>query len=266
MDNAPPPPHQPNPALQLQQDIHDEAMEALRDMLPLRSGDTTEARARRHRAAIDNLAALVPASSVEAGLAAHHIATMAHARDCLRQAAQHMDDPRLAMKLRAQAASMGREARGYLGKLFALQAVRKKREATDADCESAAWTEHSVLNQLTDALERLPPQPPVAAPPPQSAPPAAAEPPPQAPPPQPARPRDYEEWSDEEKHRDRIRRQADRYAILHTMRVKRIRQLGGLPPDCDYEPPEPEVLHAIITGTGSNLRWADTYEPWVPPT
>jgi len=255
-----------DPAIQLDRDLHDEAMEALREMLPPPHPDTLEARARRHRAAIVRVAALVPASSVETDLAAHHVAAMAHARDCLRQAAQQMDDLRLAMKLRAQAASMGREARGYLGKLFALQAVRKKREATDADRESAAWTEHSVLNQLTDALERLPPQPPVAAPPPQSAPPAAAEPPPQAPPPQPARPRDYEEWSDEEKHRDRIRRQADRYAILHTMRVKRIRQLGGLPPDCDYEPPEPEVLHAIITGTGSNLRWADTYEPWVPPT
>jgi len=50
------------------------------------------------------------------------------------------------------------------------------------------------------------------------------------------------------------------------MRVKAIRQHGGLPPICDFEPPEPEVLHAIITGDTSNLRWADTYEPWVPPT
>jgi len=25
------------------------------------------------------------------------------------------------------------------------------------------------------------------------------------------------------------------------------------------------VLQAIINGDTSNLRWADTYEPWVPP-
>jgi hypothetical protein len=49
------------------------------------------------------------------------------------------------------------------------------------------------------------------------------------------------------------------------MQVKRIRQHGGLPPDCDFEPPDPELLHAIVTGNGSNLRWADRYEPYVAP-
>jgi hypothetical protein len=50
------------------------------------------------------------------------------------------------------------------------------------------------------------------------------------------------------------------------VRVKRIRQLGGLPPDCDYEPPRPEILDLIVNGETSNLLWADTYEAWVAPT
>jgi len=83
--------------------------------------------------------------------------------------------------------------------------------------------------------------------------------------PEKVRYRDYSEWSEEEKQADRLRSKADHWAILNTVQAKRIRQHGGLPPDCDFEPPEPEVLHAIINGDTSNLRWADTYEPWVPP-
>jgi hypothetical protein len=85
-----------------------------------------------------------------------------------------------------------------------------------------------------------------------------------APPAEKPRLLDYDEWPEEEKQKDRLRAKADRYAILHRKEAKLIRQLGGLPPDCDFEPPDPEVLHAIITGDTSNLRWVDTYEPWKP--
>ena len=44
-----------------------------------------------------------------------------------------------------------------------------------------------------------------------------------------------------------------------------IAKVAAMVPDCDFEPPDPEFLHAIVTGDGSNLRWADTYEPWVAP-
>jgi hypothetical protein len=91
---------------------------------------------------------------------------------------------------------------------------------------------------------------------------AAPEPPP---PPEKPQYRDYEDWTDEEKRQDRRDARSSRYALVHTMRAKRIRQCGGLPADCDFEPPDPELLHDIITGTGSNLRWADTYEPYVAP-
>jgi len=57
---------------------------------------------------------------------------------------------------------------------------------------------------------------------------------------------------------------AGRYAILNTDRVKLIRKLGRLPDNCDFEPPEPKLLHEIITGNSSNLCWADEYEPHKP--
>ncbi len=249
----------PDPALQLQREIDLVAAESLRGMLPPPIADTPEARARHARVAMALVSAMAPANPVEADLAACHVAAVAHYKGCLRQAGEHVADPKQAGKLRAQAASMGREARGFLGRFERMQAVREKRDANDATRESAAWTQHRVLNQLTQALESLPPAPPPANQPPA---PAAAAPskPPKAPP-----PRDYDEWSEEEKRVDRLRATAGRYAILNTMRVERIRQLGGLPPDCDYEPPPPDVLHEIINGNSSNLRWADTYEPWVAP-
>ena len=260
---ATPPPHPQDPDLQLQRDIHRVAAEILRAMLPPPLTDTPEAWDLRNRAALAEVASLIPGNPAEARLAARQVAAGAHADDCMRQVAWHRADPKRADQLRAQAAKMGREARGYAATLLRLQAVRKKRDANDDTRESAAWTEHSFLGLMTQALDSLPPDVPPPAP--EAAPPpgaAATEPPP---PPGVMRPRDYEEWSDEEKRQDRVRWQADRYAILHTERVKLIRQRGGLPPDCDFEPPPPEVLHEIIHGNGSNLRWADTYKPYVMP-
>ena len=183
------------------------------------------------------------------------------------QAGQHLGDPKVAGQLRAQAASMGREARGYLGVMLRLQRVREKREANDGTRDSAAMTEHCTLGLMTDALDSMPPLPLVPARAPVLAGAAAARTAAKVPGPPPAeKPRllDYDEWPEEEKQKDRLRAKADRYAILHRKEAKLIRQLGGLPPDCDFEPPEPEVLHQIITGDTSNLRWVDTYEPWKP--
>jgi len=250
------PQYQPDPAVQLQQDIYALAAEILRATLPPPLVDTPEAWARRDRVALAAVAALVPGNPAEAKLAARHVAEGEHADDCLRLAAQHAADLKQAAQLRAQAASMSREARGCLSSLLRLQAVRKKREANDATRDSAAITEHCVFGLMTDALERAPPRPPAAAVVPAAA--AAA-----APPAEKVRYRDYSEWSKEEQQADRLRADADRWAILNTVPAKRIRQHGGLPPDCDFEPPAPEVLQAIINGNTSTLRWADTYEPWV---
>lgn len=253
--------HQPDPAIQLQLDIHYRAVDTLCGSLPPPLDDTPEAWDRRDRVAIAGVTALHPANSVEARLAALHVAAAEYAHYCMRRVPQYLDDPKREAQLIAQAHSFGREARGHLNALFRAQAVRKKREATEASRDSAAMAEHCTLGLMTDALERMPPGPPARP----AMPVAAAKEPPQSKPPQKVQLIDYDDWPEEEKQQNRLRREADRYAILNTMQVKRIRQYGGLPPDCDFEPPPPEVLHVLITGNSSTLRWADEYEPYVAP-
>jgi hypothetical protein len=267
-----PQPCQPDPAILLGQDIYYCLADTLRTGLPEPADTTPEGRDRQIRTAIADAAALVPASSVEARFAANAIAALAQAEACRRDIGLHAHDPKRAGQARAQAASMGRESRGYVNTLLRLQRTREKREATSAGCDSAAMTEHSVRGLLLDGLQRLPPEPPrpeAPAPAADAAPDAAsanaATPGQTASAAQPRKfqPRDYSEWSDEEKARDRLRWEGDQYAVLYTERVKLMRKLGGLPLGCDFEAPRPELLEQILHGTSSNLRWADTYEP--PP-
>jgi hypothetical protein len=254
-----PPFHQPGAEYQLQRDLYLQLVDGLRGYLPPPSTDTPEAWLRRDRLAIAKVAALLPASPPEADLAALHVAAMAHAADCLRLAVLAAADPKRWAQAHAQSARMGREGRGYLGALLRLQAVRGKREADDATREGAAWTEQSTGGLMTDALERLEaePRPPRPAPAP-----VPEKPVPEKPVPEKPQWRDYAEWSDEEKRQEKLLSDVGLYAVLHTERVKRIRQLGGLPADCDYEPPPPEMLDIIIHGDHANLRWADTYVPY----
>jgi hypothetical protein len=48
--------------------------------------------------------------------------------------------------------------------------------------------------------------------------------------------------------------EADRYAVIYPQRAARIRSLGGLPQPCDFGPPPPELVDAIVTGTSPTLR------------
>jgi hypothetical protein len=248
-------PANPDTEYQLQRDLYLQVVEILRGNLPPPPTDTPDAWLRRDHLAIAEVSALLPASPPEAKLAAMHVAAMAHAADCLRQVvvAQAAGDLKRVAQCYAQNARMGREARGYLGSLLRLQTVRGKREADDGKREAAAWTQQATHGLMTDALEQLPQGRPEAPTPAVAAQAAAAEKP---------QWRDYSEWSDEEKRQDKLLSDAGLYAVLHTERVKRIRQLGGLPPDCDYEPPPPEILDIIIHGDHANLRWADTYVPY----
>jgi hypothetical protein len=255
--DAPP----PDLDLQLERDIYYVVAQALREGLPPPIEDTPEGWLRRDRTAIATVASLVPVSSAEARLAAHHVAAVAHSDEALRQTVLQAADPKRVAQARAWSASMGREARGFLGSLLRLQAARQKREAHDASRESAAWSERSTLGLMTQAMEIMPPPAapsPLPAPPVQPAPPPAAE----LPPSRYLPPQDYSEWSDEEKRQDRLSARASRYAILNTKNVQLIRKLGRLPDNCDFEPPDPELLHEIIHGNHINLRWADTFEPY----
>jgi hypothetical protein len=255
----------PDLDLQLERDIYYVVVQALREGLPPPVEDTPEGWLRRDRTAIATVASLVPVSSAEARLAAHHVAAIAHSDEALRQVVLQAANPKLVAQARAWSASMGREARGFLGSLLRLQAVRQKREANDASRESAAWSERSALGLMTEAMEIMPPASvPAPAPPAEARPAARSAPPPAAelPPSRYLPPQDYSEWSEEEKRQDRLSARASRYAILNTKDVQLIRKLGRLPDNCDFEPPDPELLHEIIHGNHPNLLWADTYEPW----
>jgi len=156
----------PDPADQRQRDIYDEALRSLRATLPPPLTDTPEAWARRDRVALAEVAALAPANLAEADLATQYVITLAHGEYCLRLAAQHAADPKLAGKLRAQSASMGREARSTHRLLLKVQAVRRKRQADPVTREADARTEQYVRHQLMEALKSIEAKavPPAAAP------------------------------------------------------------------------------------------------------
>jgi len=91
-----------------------------------------------------------------------------------------------------------------------------------------------------------PPLPPMPAP-------AAA--PPRA---QPSSPlRAPQQVNDDEPFFD-LAAEAERYAVIYPRRAELIRRLGGLPYDCNFGPPEPELVRAIVTGTSPALRELDS--------
>jgi hypothetical protein len=249
-----------DPIHHLQSDVYRLAADTLRRTMPGPPPDSPELWDDRIHVALVEVAAMVPANAKEAFLAARSVAAGAHASDCLDQVRQCANDPKQVRLLYAQAASMGREERGFCGTLLRMQAARGKRDADDDTRERAALTEHRMIGRLMQGLESLPPLPPVAAPP---APAPEAEPAPDEVP--PPRPLAWSDLTEEEQQRSLLWQEADRYALYNTVQVQQIRKLGGLPPDCGYEPPRPEVLDIIINGDTSTLRWADTYVAWVPP-
>ena len=59
---------------------------------------------------------------------------------------------------------------------------------------------------------------------------------------------------------DAVTSEADLYAIMYPRRAASIRALGGLPQPCDFGPPSPELVHAIVTGTSPTLLALDREE------
>jgi hypothetical protein len=51
--------------------------------------------------------------------------------------------------------------------------------------------------------------------------------------------------------------EADFYAITYPRRALLIRQRGGPPPGCDFGPPDPLLVRAIVTGNSPTLRALD---------
>ena len=218
----------PDPEAKLQRQIYLQLVTDLLDMMPSPPNpgpDTRAALERRIKAVTAQVAAMLPANAEEASLAVRAVAAGAHYDDCLREAVRQAADPAFALKLRAQAASMAREARGFRSLLLRLQAAREKREANDKAREAAAWTEHCVAGLMTQAVEAVPAEERVAA--------------------------------DTEKREERLQAEADRYAIVHPRRTQLIRRARGVPENCEFGPPGAALVRAIVRGDSKHLRAAD---------
>jgi hypothetical protein len=190
-------------------------------MLPPYPDDTPDARAARHKGAMDAVEALTPAGAFEARLAGRIVAMDDHAADCLRRAGLAAADPDKMRSCRAQAASMARQSDAALRSLLRLQATREKQEAAmhPAAMERAGYWFCDISV-------------PAPAPAPDPAPPAEADP--------------FSQLTE-----------ADRYAVMYPDRAARIRAAGGLPADLDFGAPEPDLVPDIVRGTSPILLALD---------
>jgi len=129
----PSPPPQPDLTLPLPRDAYWQVVQYLRTSLPHPITDSPEDLARRDRAAIAEVASLLPGTTAEATLAAQYVAANAQAMDALREVRAHAADPPIGMKCSAQSACMMRQARGAIGTLQRMQDRRRKVEANYSD-------------------------------------------------------------------------------------------------------------------------------------
>jgi hypothetical protein len=218
---------------QLPRDTYYQLIHTLRAALPDPITDSAEDIIRRDNAAMAQIACLLPANADEANLAAQYVAAQAQAFDYLRLARRTGMDTALILKCTAQSACMMRHAAGARRLLMRVQAERQKREADSVARDQAAWIEHCTIGLMADGLGRTPPAPMEELPPARSAP--------------------------EPEHTDTFSElgEAEQYAMIYPGRAALIRSLGGLPAKCDFGPPEPELVRAIVTGTSPTLRALD---------
>ena len=235
--------------------------------LPPPVAGTPEALAARNQAAIERVAALLPIGANEAELATQCVATRAQAEDVMRLLRKHDGDIKVVIQLNAQYVSMTRTSLSAYGHLLRAQALRHKREASNEARDADEWARHVAQRQMQQVLDAGPVPaalaPDALAPDAPAPAPAAAPPPvPAATPVQPTReplvikltpPRSGKGGTEP---RDLLA-EAEHYAIIHPLRVINMRCCGGLPPDCDYGPPDHDLLHAIVTGNTPILRAYD---------
>ena len=174
----------PDLTLQLPRDTYWLVVHTLHRSLPPPPTDYPDDQARRDRAAIAEVASMLPGNAEEASLAAQYVATKAYALHCLQAARDHPGDIACLLKCTAQAARMTHEERGLRTLLQRLQAERRRRETNPDATNSAAWVEHCAIGLMAQELPDPLPVPPPA-PPPERQPAQASPPEPQPPDPEP---------------------------------------------------------------------------------
>lgn len=224
MDHCPPP-DKPDLSLQLPRDTYCQAIHELQSILPAPTEDTPEAYACRDRAAMAEIASLLPANANEVNIAVRCVAAHAQAMDNIRLARKYFDDTKQIMQCNAQSASMMRQANAARSLLMRVQTERRKREADGAEINKAAWTEHCAIGLMADVLGEPPPAP------------------------------EPERQEPEEKFAGLS--EVELYAVNYPRRVALIRANGGVPDNCTFGPPSPELVHAILTSTSPVLLELD---------
>ena len=163
MDPFPNPPADPEPAPEpdwarlLPRDAFCEIILVLRGALPPPGLDDPDAMtwqdwARRDRAAMAAVAALLPENAAEGRLAARFVVADAWSLDCLRLARERRHETDIAQKCRAQAMSLMREGNSALRLLLRLQAARQATAKDAAEAGRAAWVEHAAIGRMGEAL------------------------------------------------------------------------------------------------------------------
>ena len=287
MDRSCGDPNHPDLTQPLSQRYYHVLINTLARGLPPPLSDTPQPLLDRDQAAIDKVAAMQPVNAHEADLAARCVAAGAQADDVMQSIREHAGgDIKTVMKLNAQYVALLRASMSAYGHLLRAQAVRQKRESSTPVADADAWTQHIATDRMRQGLAEgaalaepppvvmpdlleyqtpVPPPPQVTAAEPTPAP--AAQPPqppvPATPPLAPApaeqspRCRDVRRMADADDPPRDLTAEAERYAIVYPRRARSIRQHGGLPPDCDFGPPDDELVHAIVTGTSPALLALD---------
>ena len=148
---------EPNWARLLPRDAFAEIILVLRGGLPPPGLDdpdemTPQDWARRDRAAMAAVAALLPENAAEGRLAARFVVADAWSLDCLRLARERRHEPDVAQKCKAQAMSLMRESNRAMSLLLRLQAARRLIENDAAAADRAAWVEHGAGVTMGQAL------------------------------------------------------------------------------------------------------------------
>ncbi len=148
---------EPSWARLLPGDAFAEIILVLRGALPPPGLDDPDAMAwqdwaRRDRAAMAAVAALLPENAAEGRLAARFVVADAWSLDCLRLARERRHEPDVAQKCTAQAMSLMRESNRAISLLLRLQAARRRTEKDAAEVDRAAWAEHSAGAAMGEAL------------------------------------------------------------------------------------------------------------------
>lgn len=270
----------------LSRHVYMDLVHTLLTLLPPPPDPSPQALHDRNLAAIAKIADHRPINALELDFAATYVINRAQADDALRQIRNLDGDLKTYSRLQSNYNALIRGALSAEGHLRRTQAVRRAREPDANPSNADAWAYHIALTELRRALDILAPAPEEPAPPPALEPscppletsrltlepaqpmPTARQPDPPAAviaipvaagrsgavaprgrsaPAQPAAPPVASEQ--DEPSRDLVA-EAEHYAVIYPRRADVIRRHGGLPPDCDFGPPDDDLVQAIVAGSG----------------